>query len=234
MAARNNTKRLAAGLLLLCSGCSFGLDFSAKEPTYYTIVERNQHDDAAGGSQRAALQTGEHFPLDVVVRETRATPFLNGRKIVFGQTTQTRGYYQYAAWVEPLPKRFWGLLAESLRDSQMFDSVSKASLAAKGDIEVVTELIDCYHLIDHPPGVIVLAMEADILETKSGRVLAHQRFEKHVTSETYDADGAVGAISKGIYEVIDDLLKWTATVAPQAERRPPDAAAFSKREVAAR
>ena len=94
---------LLAGLLFSTLGCSLGIDFTPKEQTFYTIAER----------PGIASSSAEKLSFDLAIRETGATPFLSGRKIIFGQTPQTRGFYQFASWVEPLPKRFSAILRQA-------------------------------------------------------------------------------------------------------------------------
>lgn len=205
---RNNLSRALLALLSLSlSACSFGIDLTPKEQTFYTIAERT--DEKIQSKATHGLQAN----IDLAVRETTATPFLSGRKIIFGENTQTRGFYQFASWVEPIPKRFAAILRETLRKSGDFRSVSRASLSAHGDLELVTELVECYHLISNPPGTVFVVIEADLIQPLSGNVLAHQRFEKQIQSPTFDAEGSVKATQEAFYDIIDQISAWAKATA---------------------
>lgn len=200
--ANNRMRLFLAGVLLFTlTSCSFGLDFSATEQTYYTIVEK----------PAKPVPSAEQFAMDVIIQETRSSAFLSGRKIVFGETPQTRGYYQFAAWTEPLPSRFSALLTQSLRASRLFRSVAKSTSAARGDIEILTELVDAYHASGSSPGSVHFELEVDILESRTGNILGHNRFVKDVPVPSYDAAGAVAGISEAAYNSIDEIIAWTKT-----------------------
>lgn len=186
------------GMILSLSACSFGLNLTPKEQTFFTL-------EAADENQP---QLATPIPFDLVVRNTSASPFLSGRKIIFASSPRVRGYYQFASWVEPLPKQFSSLLLESLRRSNLFRTIAKSTLSARGDMELVTELVDCFHTTSNPPGMVEIVVDADLIDSRTGVVLAHKRFQKSVPSQTFDVEGAVLGIQSGVYLIINDIRNW--------------------------
>lgn len=193
-------KRVLWVLILSCSAACgpLLLPKSGGEVTRYVIDERFEE-----------REKQESLDLRLLVRDVRANSFIASQKIVFSENNATRGYYQYARWVEPPNQRIASLLQERFERVGAFASVSRLGSSTIGDVQLNVELAEFRHDISTSPGEVKIEFLVELIDLKKHQILCQTRVARSVDSESYNAAGAVEAFSKGVNAMIDDLVSWT-------------------------
>ncbi len=173
---------------------------SGGEVTRYVIDERFSENMA---------DSRQPLGLRLLIRDVRANSFISSQKIVFSENNATRGYYQFARWVEPPNQRIAALLQERFERAGLFESVSRLGSSTIGDVQLNVELAEFRHDISSSPGEVKIEFLVELIDLKKHEILCQNRVAQSIDSETYSAAGAVEAFSKGVNTMIDGLVIWT-------------------------
>jgi cholesterol transport system auxiliary component len=161
----------------------------------------------SSGKKLAQVST-ERLDAKLLVRNVEANIFIDSHKIVFSESPMTRGYYQFAQWVEPPPKQISTLLVEYLTSLGLFDSVTRVSSLTKGDLQLNLWLREFHHDISEEPGFVVIRLEAELLDVQGRSALSRTEFVVKEAVETYDAVGAVSGFDRGLAQIFDQIGIW--------------------------
>ena len=185
-------------LILFAEGCGPIIAPLSDDMSYYVITDDGTMPQSELGS----------YSLTLLVRDTKANAFVNSRKIIFSETARTRGYYQFAQWVEPPPGAFTELLLERLNESKMFTSVTRIANSAIGDMQLNTELAEFYHDISKRPGYARVKVRVELVDLHSRAVISQRDFEKNTEVSSYDAEGAVQGLTQAVNEIVNEIVAW--------------------------
>jgi ABC-type uncharacterized transport system auxiliary subunit len=163
----------------LCAGCT-ALSPGTREPDRYFIL------DAPPGARAA---------LPVSATPTSASSFYDSQSIVYSRAPGTRAYYQFNHWTDRPQRAVHAQLA--------------ARLDPRRDRWVLnTHLDEIYHDAAEQPGTARLALTAELVDAKSGQVIARRRFEQSAPAASYDAPGAVQGFRQALGALLDELVAW--------------------------
>lgn len=156
----------------------------------------------------------------LLVRDTQANSFINSRKIIFSRSEATRGYYQFAQWVEPPPRRLTLLLLERLERTEVFSSVSALGTSTLGELQLNTEITEFYHDVSEAPGEVHLRLRVELVDLIDRSIIADNVFKRSVPAATYNVEGAVEGFTRAVNSILNDVVLWTVQSAPR--NNPPD------------
>ncbi len=186
-------------LAAVCAGgCSLVGGIEAVDEHIYRIPAGSPVEVA--GERRKGVQ--------LVVKDTHADVFVNSQKIIFSSDGIEQGYYQFASWAESPPKRFSTLLVLALEQSGLFDSVTSIGAGALGNYQLNTSMLECYHDTSTKPGAARVRIRAELVEAVSRKFVEQSLFESRVELKSYDARGAVDAITEALQKAIGDIVRW--------------------------
>ncbi len=199
--------RYAALILLgLFAGCS--ILPKEPEPKTYFVLE-------------ADPQSAPHFDNSVskslLIGATTAGIFINSPRILFGNSPETRSFYQYSLWTEAPTIQFTRLLLGKFEHGNAFKTVSRASVGAIGDYQLNTEIKELYQDRTVSPPVARLIVAADMVKMVDRRILASRTFSEVVKLDHDNASGAVHAFSTGSNKIMNDIVTWSVGVVPRSE-----------------
>jgi ABC-type uncharacterized transport system auxiliary subunit len=126
-------------------------------------------------------------------------------------------------WAETPPQRVSNLLQQSLENSGLFKSVATNSGGVIADHQINIDIREFYHDIQSRPGVTNIVLRIDFIELSTRRIIASKVFSKAEPATSYNVAGAVNGLSKGIAEIIDEIILWLAMeVKDTITHTPPD------------
>jgi cholesterol transport system auxiliary component len=190
-------------LASLLSGCvNFGEKPNTPAVVYYVL------DDPA--PPVAARPVPAEAPT-LLVLDTTTGSFYDTDQLVFSDSPETRGQYQFARWTERPGKRFADLMRARL-DRQGGWHVSAAGGYVRGDVLLDTELVEFYHDASSKPGQVRLELRAELVDLKQRKLLGRRVFEQQVPLTRFDAAGAAQASSLAVSRTLDELAAWLATL----------------------
>lgn len=189
--------------MCLLTGCGLFISSGGRATRYFVLDIRPCSVD----------ESAEPIAKGVLVNDPVSSAFLNSQRVIFSATPETRGAYQFAAWVDPPPKRLGSLIVNRLECSRLFQSVLKNPAYANADLALQTELIDFHHDTSSEPGQAVVKLQAELYDLSSRKVLGSKEISASAPVASFDIDGAVPALSKASSQVLDELTDWLKAVA---------------------
>lgn len=189
-------------LFLVLSGCSFNLS-SPPEPRRYFVLEELP----VSSEGNTLLKIGPESGV-LRVKQTRSGGFINSQRVIFSKDNRSRGYYQFAFWVEPPPVMFNRVLLNALDRSGIFSGIVRDNSGVPADYELSTEILDFYHSTIDSPGHVVVSLEAELIDTRNRSVVERRKFRALMEAESFDVEGAVGAFQASFSKLVPELLEW--------------------------
>ena len=191
-------KYLLISCLLLLQACSFDIGTPTDPKKYFVLNEVPAENCRTKSNINSILR----------VREMRAGRFIDSQRIVFSSNARTRGYYQFAFWVDPPPRRISFLLESALDDSRFFNAVVRESSGIAADYELVTEIIDFYHDTEKRPGSAKIKVQAELVDLSNRQVKARKVFYAEANASSYNVEGAIDGFQSALNEVIVGIIFW--------------------------
>jgi len=155
-------------------------------------------------------QYTHHSGVRLALRPMVASQLNNSQRILFSSDGVEQGYYQFANWAEPPPKRITAILLDAFEASKIFDSVSFAWNSATADYVLVSELVECLHDTSTEPGKAKVRIRAELVRLSTRELIAQRSFSAEVPVASYDARGSVEAITSAVHTIGFQMLDWTS------------------------
>lgn len=202
MKLRNLSLFLMAAVL---SGClNLGLDgeSDARSTVFYVLEDAGRATAAANPSPRTLL-----------MMDTAAGAFYDTDGMAFSSQPGTRNYYKYARWSERAGKRFTDLLLLRLERERIFSSVAQSGGNIRGDWLLMTEIQDFYHAAEKQPGMVKMALRAEVIDLDSRKLVARKVFTQSVPVTSFNAAGAHQAFNEASTRSLNELADWLKELA---------------------
>ena len=188
--------RFAWLIALALAGC-VNIDIEAPAKTYYLLKDAGQANCQAAPANAALL-------IDVLNPVT----FYNAPNLAYGRNAASRGYYQFAQWVERPSSRIGLLLRDRLRASCFYRQVALSGEGMSGDLQLAIKLLDIYHDTATPPGQARIVLDVQLIRRDSARLLAHETFAVSAPAARFDASGAAAGFNEALPRLLDALVTW--------------------------
>ena len=180
----------------LLPGCASWITGSTHPQTLYVFDANNCEDKIESRLGAPSLLIGP----------PKASAFLYSTRIIFSRDSQTRGAYQYAFWTDAPPDRLAVNLEQELDCRGAFSTVSRNSFPA--DYILRFEVLDFRHDVSQSPGEVSVELTAELLNARSGALLAKEHFVRRMPAPSFDATGAVDGLNTAGKKVVSELADW--------------------------
>jgi cholesterol transport system auxiliary component len=201
VSALRGSAAAAAGLLLW--GC---VSLGESEPQRYYVLEPAASNPAPQASPRAGT---------LLVAPTSASAFYETADIAYSRASGERAYYRSSHWTERPSVRLTEALIARLQGSGSFKTVAHAASGVQGNLLLATQLTSFYHDAVEPPGRVVVALVAELIDPAARTLVARKSFEHSAPAASYDAGGAVRAFDRATGALLGDIAQWVNATAPR-------------------
>jgi len=165
-------------------------------------------------AQAPAARQSAHHDLALAVGETRAWPGFDGAAMAYTRRANEIEYFARNRWAEPPARMITPLLAQALERSGGFRAVVRAGSPAAADLRLDTELMRLVQDFRARPSRVELALHAQLIDLRDGRVLAAQDFAATENAPSDDPYGGVAAANGALARLLGELTAFCAAHAP--------------------
>jgi len=159
------------------------------------------------------------LPLTLQVVRPQADASFDTELIAYRREPYRIDYYSQSRWAEPPAEMLGELIARALEDAGLYRVVLGPSARLPADLRLHSELIALEHLIRDPSqsqgSEVRLAMRLQLVDTRSARVLASQRFEIIRPAFSADAPGAVAAANEATRKALETIIAFCREHTPR-------------------
>jgi uncharacterized lipoprotein YmbA len=182
----------ALGAALLMAACG-----SARFPAYYALNVAPQPKPAASDGRRT---------VSVAVRRFDTADYIRQGRIVYRETPEQVGFYDYHRWAADPGAMVTAALIDALRSARLFaavvpyDGQERQEWVLRGRLARLDE-------IDYEGGVRVeTKLVAELVNRQTGEMLWTGEASEAANIETRTVDSVVGAMSHAVATSIDRLI----------------------------
>ena len=194
--------RIAAYLLsLFTSGCGLLLPSYQADQVYVLAPQAIEYE-----------QRTEVIPSTLLIEQSTASRYLDSQRILYSKTGETLAAYQYALWSDPPTERMTALLLRSFEARHALEQVTAGNLFVRANYLLRSEITQALHRTEPQPGVAVFSLRAQLLRFNTRAVVASKLFTHEVELRSFDASGAVHAMSAATEQVVRDVVAWSEEV----------------------
>jgi cholesterol transport system auxiliary component len=187
-----------AAILLLASGCSL-----LTGPAPVAIDQYVLEYEAFG----IAPQPGA--PV-LVVTTPRAHGGYDTSRMAYMQQAYGLRYFTMSRWADTPARMLAPLLAEAVQETGRFQAVYAVPGSIVADLRLDTELVQLHQDFTRQPSVVHLALRAQLVDVRKGRVLVTRHFDVAVEAESDDAYGGVVAANRALELLLSELAQFCA------------------------
>ena len=216
-ALRSRPEALAVAVRVACTfgaawalaGCGSLWPAKSPQPALYSLqavaaVATSRRDDPLPPLTTARVPAG---PV-LVVQVPAAAPGFDTTHIVYTQQPSRLQTFALHEWVDTPAKMLAPLLVAALERGGNFTAVVQAPSAARGRMQLDTQLLRLQHEFGPLPSRVRLVLRAQLVDTASRQVMATREFEQVAQSQTEDAPGGVAAAQQAVHVLLGDLARW--------------------------
>ncbi|HXZ51255.1 MAG TPA: ABC-type transport auxiliary lipoprotein family protein [Burkholderiales bacterium] len=165
-------------------------------------------------AQPPAAQQPARHDLALAVGETRAWPGFDGAAMAYTRRANEIEYFARNRWAEPPARMISPLVAQALERSGVFRAVVRARGQAAAELRLDTELMRLLQDFRAQPSRVELALHAQLVDLRNGRVLAAQDFALSENAPSDDPYGGVVAANRALARLLGELTAFCAAHAP--------------------
>lgn len=192
-----------AALLLtsaLLAGCA-AVGNNADTASYWLDAEIGPAGAVAG--RRAA---------DAVLRvaPVRAEAAFDTVQIAYSLTPSALAYYRDSRWVDTPARMLEPVLTRALERSGLFRAVLSGPSAARADYTLTVTLVELRQVFTVSPSRTRLTLRAELVDSRSARLLAARRFEQVEDAAADNAAAGVDAANRALRRLLPQLLEFVA------------------------
>ena len=187
-----------AGLALILAGCN-GLAVQAPEKHRFVLEDQARPNCSASPAATSLL-------IDPLL----PAAYLDSLAVAYSRALGTRDAYQYALWTERPATQVALLTRDRLRAACLVRDVALSGDGLRGELLLTLRLRDFYHDAATAPGEARLVLEAQLIERRAGRLLAHTTLNAAASATGYHAAGAAAGFNAATSQALDQLVAWLA------------------------
>ncbi|MDP2787290.1 MAG: ABC-type transport auxiliary lipoprotein family protein [Pseudomonadota bacterium] len=156
----------------------------------------------------------------LLLREAEPGGFSQSLRLVYSRAPGTQAQYQYAHWNEAPPKRLHTLLRQRLLASGLYAGVLPLGAGVQGDYQLNIRLLDFFHNAAQTPGSARVALEVELVQRSTARLVGQQVFVAEVAVASQTAAAAAAGLGQASGQVLDAVIAWLARVQPATVEKP--------------
>lgn len=158
---------------------------------------------------RTAAQPPRALVLAVETPHARAG--YDTARMVYVRQPHKLEYYAKNRWVDTPARMLAPLLVQALAQSGAFNAVVQSSNRIGADLRLDTELVRLQQDFSTQPSRVQLSLRAQLIDTRSNRVLALRELEETEIAPSEDAYGGVMAANTALQRLLDQLVAFCHT-----------------------
>jgi cholesterol transport system auxiliary component len=199
MIARIRSVLALSVTLVLLSGCTL----LPERPTKSTFMLTNPD-----------LSPKEQPPLPLTLRvlTPQAESPHNGTSVLVNPEGEIIQAYGGARWVKPVPVLIRDHWVEGLRQSGILKAVVSETSDARSDLSLASDLTRFQLRYDQGEPIIVIQLDAQLLESNSRQVLASKRFEVIHSVVDKPVESVIAGFGAASQIATEDLVAWLGSV----------------------
>lgn len=180
-------------IVLLLSSCSI---FPPVKTDNYTSYVINTVPDVT-------RQSSGHKTL--YVSQVAANPFYDTNEMAYSTQPYQVDYFAKNKWSEPPAKMLRPLIIQSLQNTKHFHAVTSTTSSVSYDYILNVKLIELRQLFICKSSFVILKINAEIINARSGKIIASRRFVIRKSVRYLSPFGGVVAINKAVEEMLKEL-----------------------------
>jgi len=193
---RNSKLNLVIGLATALAGLA-GCAGKVRYPNFYVL---NVPAPVSATAGRAATLGS------IAVREFDAPAFLKNGPIVYRESPNRLGFYEYERWAVDPRRAVTGAVIREMQARGTFQSVDRFDGRATRDC-VLTGAVEHLEEVDHGAEVsIEVSLSAQLTSERTGEVLWQGRASKRAKLDQRSISGVVAAMSREVGIAVQDLV----------------------------
>lgn len=129
-------------------------------------------------------------------------------QIAYLQQRHELNYFANSRWADTPVHMLQPLLLQGLEQSNGFSAVVRSASAIPADVRLDIELIHLQHDFTTHPSRVQITLQAQLIDLRSKRVLAIQKFDDTENASTEDAYGGVNAANRLLQRVLGKVTEF--------------------------
>ena len=154
----------------------------------------------------------EVIPSTLLIEQSTASRYLDSQRLLYSGNGETLAAYQYALWSDPPTERMTALLLRGFESRHAFEQVTAGNLFVRANFLLRSDITQALHITEPQPGMAVISLRAQLLRFTTRAVVASNMFSRQVALQSFDANGAVRALSSATEQIVRDVVAWTEDV----------------------
>lgn len=191
-------------LVVFLNACALGPVQSSAPRTYFLNPEVSWHNPRPSRERTGAAV--------LLITQPRAQAGFDTGRMAYLLRPYEINYYAFSQWADAPARLLHRLLVENLDKSGVWSAVLQTPSAIPAQYRLDCDNVVLEQQFFSKPGRTRLALRAQLIETKTQRILASRYFEFFETAETDDAYGGVQAANQAAAKLITEMAHWLEKV----------------------
>ncbi|UZJ44517.1 ABC-type transport auxiliary lipoprotein family protein [Marinimicrobium sp. C6131] len=155
-----------------------------------------------------ATSRTEPAPLTLRVDTPSANRTLDSVRILVKPDPSRLNTYPGGRWSDRAPLLLRDHLVTTLRQNQAFAAVISEQSRVPADLILTSDLRAFYGEYDEGRTVVVIALEAQLIQNQSQQILASERFDVRQPSRSNNLEDVVDAFGAAAQTLSTEMIKW--------------------------
>jgi cholesterol transport system auxiliary component len=141
----------------------------------------------------------------------RASGLLEGSRIVVEPQPNQLRVYQGVRWSDSMPQLVRDRLVDAFQDDGRIPRLAHAESTVSAEVELLSDLRTFHSVYNDALPEAVVRLDVRLVETRSQRLIASQRFIQRHQAESEAIPDVVTAFGAATDRLVGELVDWTVT-----------------------
>lgn len=166
------------------------------------------------------MQSGTETPVPLTLRvlTPQAESPLDGTRILVNPDGQAIQIYAGARWSKPTPVLIRDHWVDGLRQNGGLKAVVSETSDASSDLSLSSDLNSFRIQYQNGQPVVIIHMDAQVLDSRSRRVIAAERFEVEQSLDDEPIDSVVTGFGNASQALTEKLVAWLLAVSREVHK----------------
>ena len=204
-------------VLVLIGGCASLLPKPAPLPTVYLLDGDPAAATAAAAKRSAAPQPGPTASSPtLLVSAPRASSGLDSRRILYQREPHRLDHFAHSDWADTPARMLAPLMVTALEQLGSFHAVVVTPGTTEAGLRLDTEILRLQQQFDTVPSQVRFTLRAQLVDSRSRRVLAWREFDQRIPAPSDDPRGGVAAANTAVQLALQQLADFCAKASREA------------------
>lgn len=142
------------------------------------------------------------------IEKIKGVNYINNKNFVYGDGLGIYHHYAYHRWAEPVANQLETMIAHSLQELGIFQTVTTSSSKVLHNFMLEARVDAFEHIVSQDISKVLITIDLKLIDANTRILIDSKNFTIQKQTPTKDAKGALSAYNEASFELMQQISFW--------------------------